>query len=141
MDTWNLTTERVVALVIVVLNVVAALVYSHVSKNLGIVAGSAFALSLPGLAIIWFREALSVTGFDRGVLHESPPLFLDVIGWAFLIALPIIFLGGFMPSWTARAELTRRMRAFVRRNRKAYIALPRGRTTSAASGLAQSGDL
>ena len=97
MDAAALTKERVVALVVVVLNVAAALAYSHVSQNLGIVAGSAFLLSLPGLAIIWFREALSVTGFDRGVLHESPPLFLDVIGWLFLIALPIIFLAGLLP--------------------------------------------
>jgi len=97
MDAAALTKERVVALVVVVLNVAAALAYSHVSQNLGIVAGSAFLLSLPGLAIIWFRDALSVTGFDRGVMRESPPLFLDVIGWLFLIALPIIFLAGLLP--------------------------------------------
>ena len=86
-----------VALVVVVLNVAAAVFYSQVSRSLGIVAGSALLLSIPGLAIIWFREALSVTGFDRGVLRESPPLFLDVIGWLFLIALPIIFLAGLLP--------------------------------------------
>jgi hypothetical protein len=97
MDTGVLTKERVVALIVVVLNVVAALFYSPVSKNLGIIALSAFVLSLPGLAIIWYREALSVTGFDRGVLRESPPLFIDVIGWLFLVALPIIFLAGLMP--------------------------------------------
>jgi hypothetical protein len=97
MEPLSLTTERVVALVVVVVNVIAAIFYSKVSQKLGIVAGSAFLLSLPGLAIIWFRDALSVTAFDRGVMHESPPLFIDVIGWLFLVALPIIFLGGFMP--------------------------------------------
>jgi hypothetical protein len=97
MDTAMLTKERLVALIVVVLNVVAALFYSRVSMNWRIVAGSALVLSIPGLAIIWFREALSVTGFDRGVLRESPPLFLDVIGWLFLIVLPIIFLAGILP--------------------------------------------
>jgi hypothetical protein len=97
MDPLSLTKERVLALVVVVINVAAALVYSRVSKNLGIIAGSAFLLSLPGLAIIWFRDALSVTGFDRGVLRESPPLILGAIGWLFLIALPIIFLAGLLP--------------------------------------------
>jgi hypothetical protein len=89
-----LTKERLVALIVVVLNVVAAVVYSRVSPSRGFIAGSALVLSIPGLAIIWFREALSVTGFDRGVLRESPPVFLDVIGWLFLIALPIIFWPG-----------------------------------------------
>jgi hypothetical protein len=97
MEPLSLTKERVVALVVVVVNIVAAVLYSKVSQKLGIVAGSAFLLSLPGLAIIWFREALSVTAFDRGVAHESPPLFLDVIGWLFLVALPVLFLGGFLP--------------------------------------------
>jgi hypothetical protein len=86
MTPLSLTKERVVALLC-----------SKVSQKLGIVAGSAFLLSLPGLAIIWFREGLSATAFDRGVMRESPPLFVDVIGWLFLIALPIIFLGGFLP--------------------------------------------
>lgn len=97
MEPLSLTKERVIALIVVAVNVSAALIYSHVSRNLGIIAGSAFLLSLPGLAIIWFREALSVTGFDRGVLHDSPPLFLDVIGWLFLVALPVIFLAGLLP--------------------------------------------
>jgi hypothetical protein len=97
MEPLSLTKERLVALVVVVVNIVAAVLYSKVSQKLGIVAGSAFLLSLPGLAIIWFREALSVTAFDRGVGRESPPLFLDVIGWLFLVALPVLFLGGFLP--------------------------------------------
>jgi hypothetical protein len=97
MDAAALTKERVIALVVVALNVAAAILYSRVSQNLGVVAGSALVLSLPGLAIIWFREALSVTGFDRGVLRESPPLFIDIIGWLFLVALPIIFLAGLLP--------------------------------------------
>lgn len=97
MEPLSLTKERLVALVVVVVNVLAANLYSKVSQKLGIIAGSAFLLSMPGLAIIWFRDALSVTAFDRGVKHDSPPLFLSVIGWLFLIALPFIFLGGVLP--------------------------------------------
>jgi hypothetical protein len=97
MNVTALTKERLVALVIVVLNVVAAVLFATVSPNRGIVAASAFGLSLPGLAMIWFREALSVTGFDRGVLHDSPPLFIDVIGWLFLVLLPVIFLYRLLP--------------------------------------------
>ena len=97
MNVLALTTERIVALVVVVLNVVAAVCFSTVSTKIGIVAASALGLSLPGLAMIWFREALSVTGFDRGVLRESPPLFIDLIGWLFLIVLPVIFLYKLLP--------------------------------------------
>ncbi len=93
----SLTKERVAALAIVVLNVVLALSFSTVSKNLGTVAGAAFCLSLPGLVIIWYREALSVTGRDRGVFRQSPPKFLDVFGWVFLVGLPLIFLYGLLP--------------------------------------------
>lgn len=97
MDPLSLTKERIAALVVFIANIVAALIYSKVSKNLGIIAGSACLASLPGLAIIWFRDSLSVTAFDRGVMRESPPVFLGAIGWLFLIGLPIIFLGGFLP--------------------------------------------
>ncbi len=97
MEPLSLTKERVVALVVVVANVVAALVYSKVSQKPGMIAGSAFLLSLPGLEIIWFKDALSVTAFDRGVKQDSPPVFLGGLGWLFLIAAPIIFLGGFLP--------------------------------------------
>jgi len=97
MDLGILTKERLVALVVVLLNTAAAVVYSPVSQNRAIVAGSALLLSIPGLALIWFREALSVTGFDRGVLHDSPPIFIDVIGWLFLLVLPVIFLAGLLP--------------------------------------------
>ncbi len=97
MDVLALSAERVVALVIVVLNVLAAVIFSTVSPNIGIVAIAAFGLCLPGLAMIWFREALSVTGFDRGVLRESPPFFIDLIGWLFLIVLPLIFLYKLLP--------------------------------------------
>jgi hypothetical protein len=97
MDVMALTKERIVALVIVVLNIVAALLFATVSPNLGLIAAAAFGLSLPGLTMIWFREALSVTGFDRGVLHDSPPIFIDVIGWLFLVLLPVIFLYRLLP--------------------------------------------
>jgi hypothetical protein len=97
MDVASLTKERIVALVVVVVKIVAALILSPVSRNLGIVAGSAFLLSLPGLMMIWFREGLSVTAFDRGVAHESPPLLIDVAGWLFLLGLPVLFLYGLLP--------------------------------------------
>ncbi len=97
MDVLALTTERVIALVVVVINVVAAALFSSVSSKMGLVMASALGLSLPGLAMIWFRDALSVTGFDRGVLRDSPPLFIDLIGWLFLILLPVIFLYKLLP--------------------------------------------
>ncbi len=97
MDLGNLTKERLVALIVVLLNTAAAVVYSPISKNWVFVAGCGLLLSIPGLALIWFREALSVTGFDRGVLRDSPPIFIDVIGWLFLVVLPVIFLAGLMP--------------------------------------------
>jgi hypothetical protein len=97
MEPSSLTKERFAALVVFIANIVAALIYSKVSRNLGIIAGSACIASLPGLTIIWFRDSLSATAFDRGVMRESPPVLLGAIGWLFLIGLPIIFLGGFLP--------------------------------------------
>ena len=97
MNVFALTIERIIALVVVVLNIVAAALFSTVSPKLGIVVASAVGLSLPGLAMIWFREALSVVGPDRGVMRDSPPLFIDLIGWLFLILLPVIFLYKLLP--------------------------------------------
>jgi hypothetical protein len=97
MDVLSLTKERIVALTIVVLQVVAALIFATVSRDATHAAGVALLLCLPGLAMIWFREALSVTGFDRGVLRDSPPTMIDVIGWLFLLGLPVIFLYGLLP--------------------------------------------
>jgi hypothetical protein len=97
MDVANLTKERIIALAIVVVQIGVAVIFSTVSRNWGIVAGSALLLSLPGLLMIWFREGLSVIGFDRGVLRDSPPLFIDALGWLFLIGLPVMFLYGLLP--------------------------------------------
>ena len=97
MELWRLSVERLVALAVVAVNVVLAMMFAVVSQNRGTVAGLTVLLSLPGLAMIWFREGLSVTGFDRGVLRQSPPLMIDVIGWVFLVGLPAIYLYGFLP--------------------------------------------
>jgi hypothetical protein len=97
MDVLALSKERVAALVIVAANVAAAFFFASVSPNVALRSAAALGLCLPGLAMIWFREALSVTGFDRGVLRDSPPVFIDVIGWLFLILLPVIFLYKLLP--------------------------------------------
>ena len=70
---WNcssLTKERVVALVIAAAQVIAAVAFAKVSSNRGILAASALGLTLPGLLLIWFREGLSATAFDRGVMRR-----------------------------------------------------------------------
>jgi len=97
MDVANLTKERIIAVAIAVVQIGVALIFTTLSRNRGIVAGSALLLSLPGLLMIWFREGLSVIGFDRGVLRDSPPLLIDAVGWLFLIGLPVIFLYGLLP--------------------------------------------
>lgn len=97
MEIWRLSAERLIALVVVAINIVLAMLFAVVSKNLAALVAFTLLLSLPGLAMIWFREGLSVTGFDRGVLRQSPPLMVDVIGWLFLIGLPVIYLYGFLP--------------------------------------------
>jgi hypothetical protein len=97
MEAATLTKERIIAIAIVVVQVALAVSFSTVSRHWGFLIAAALALSLPGLMMIWFREGLSVTGFDRGVLRDSPPLLIDVLGWLFLIAFPIIFLYGLLP--------------------------------------------
>ncbi len=97
MEVAKLTKERIIALAIAVAQIGVAVILSCVSRNRGIVAGSAVLLTLPGLLMIWFREGLSVIGFDRGVLKDSPPLLIDAVGWLFLIGLPVLFLYGLLP--------------------------------------------
>ncbi|MCA9023789.1 MAG: hypothetical protein KDA86_01120 [Planctomycetaceae bacterium] len=97
MNHTQLTIERIVALGIVLVQVLCASTFSTVSPSLGILAGAAFLLSLPGLLLIWYRGALSSVGFKRGVFHKSPPMFVDVFGWLFLIGLPVIFLYNLLP--------------------------------------------
>jgi hypothetical protein len=97
MELLSLTTERVVALVVAAAQVIAAVAFAKVSPNRGILAASALGLTLPGLLLIWFREGLSATAFDRGVMRESPPFLVDLFGWLFLIGLPVIFLYLLLP--------------------------------------------
>jgi len=97
MDIASLTKERLVALVVIVAQVALAVAFSHFSATRGTIAGLTVLLSVPGLIMIWFREPLSVIGFDRGVLRDSPPLLIDFFGWLFLIGLPILFLYGLVP--------------------------------------------
>ena len=97
MDIAALTKERLVALLVVVAQTVAAGIYHKSDAGQVVAAGLGFLLSLPGLVLIWFRESLSVTGFDRGVLRESPPLMIDMLGWLFLLGMPVIFLYGLFP--------------------------------------------
>lgn len=93
--TW--TKERVVAVIVVALQTIAATLFHKTETGPLAAAGWGVLCTVPGLVIIWFRESLSVTGFDRGVLRESPPLMIDVLGWLFLIGLPVIFMYGLLP--------------------------------------------
>ena len=49
-------------------------------------------MSLPGMLVIWNKEALSVTGLTRGLRRDSPPSLLDLIGWFFLLVMPILYV-------------------------------------------------
>jgi hypothetical protein len=62
----------------------------------------ALAVSLLGLALIWFAEPLSETGcFSRGVPLSSPPQLIGVLGWLFLAGYPLLLfiLMRTAPAW------------------------------------------
>jgi hypothetical protein len=88
------TKDRVLALVVTIANGVLGAWFGHFSGTLGREAGIAVLLSLPGLAIIWFRESLQdkELAFPRGVRNESPPVLLALLGWLFLLAVTVFSL-------------------------------------------------
>lgn len=53
----------------------------------------AVCLSLPGLALIWFRDELGATpAFSRGAQRTSPPGLVGAFGWLYLVGLPALII-------------------------------------------------
>jgi hypothetical protein len=80
-----------------ILSLAIALVYvvlSLVNQSAGAASYCCMVLLLP-LALIWFPDKLgSMTDyFMKGsyVTAESPPLLLSIVGWFFLVGLPVLF--------------------------------------------------
>jgi len=60
-----------------------------------------FVLLFP-LMLIWFPEEIgSFTGYAWGLMGnvdtETPPIFVSIMGWLFLLGLPVLFLLFFSP--------------------------------------------
>jgi len=79
------------------LSLVIAMVYAVlliVNQSAETACKGCAVLLLP-LALIWFPEELgSMTGyFWKGsyVNAESPPILLSILGWFFLVGLPVLF--------------------------------------------------
>lgn len=89
-----LSIDRWLALVVTIVNGVlggwlGSFSQSHIKE-----AGLAVLLSLPGLAVIWFRESLqdSELAFPRGIRRDSPPVLLALIGWILLLVIPMLYV-------------------------------------------------
>ena len=89
-----ITLDRLLALIVAIGNGILGGWLGHFSESLVQGAGLALLLSLPGLAIIWFRESLQdrELAFPRGVRGESPPVLLALVGWVFLLAIPVFYI-------------------------------------------------
>ena len=88
------TLDRWLALAVTLINGVLGGVLGHFSESRWREAGLAVLLSLPGLAVIWFRDSLqdSELAFPRGVRNASPPGLLAFLGWLWLLAIPILYV-------------------------------------------------
>ncbi|QDT88767.1 hypothetical protein [Gimesia algae] len=87
-----LTKEKLLAVVVMIVNGILGAVVGDFSDNRLFEAAFATLFSIPGLVIIWKREVLSKTGLTRGILRDSPPVLLDIIGWFFLLVIPILYV-------------------------------------------------
>ncbi len=91
---WTIV-GRVLSLVIAIGYVAAAIVSEVIDKHRVSPAILGFiAFLLVPLAMIWFPEEIgSFTGYaGRGgyVDTESPPILISVLGWFFLVGMPIL---------------------------------------------------
>tara|TARA_R110002111_G_scaffold2705_4_gene17927 strand:- start:11499 stop:11780 length:282 start_codon:yes stop_codon:yes gene_type:complete len=84
--------EKLIALIVVIANGILGAVVGNFSDSRLTEAGFAVLMSLPGLVIIWNKEALSVIGLIRGLRRDSPPSLLDLVGWFFLLVMPLLYV-------------------------------------------------
>ncbi len=90
----SFTLDRMLALLVMLVNGVLGAVLGHFSESRWREAGLAVLLSLPGLFVIWLRESLqdSELAFPRGVRNASPPGLLAFLGWLWLLGIPILYI-------------------------------------------------
>ena len=84
----TMTLSRLLSLAVVALSlgVIAVLSSSGEARGLPLaMMAAAF-----GLTLVWFPAELAETGFQRGVLHSSPPSLVAAFGWLFLIGYPLL---------------------------------------------------
>ena len=88
----RLSKERIITLLVVIANGILGATIGNFSDSRLWEATFAVLMSLPGMVVIWNKEALSVTGLTRGLRRDSPPSLLDLIGWFFLLVMPILYV-------------------------------------------------
>jgi hypothetical protein len=85
----EITIGKIISVLIALGYVIAIIVHS----GLSVVLIKAAILLLP-LALIWFPEEIgSFTGYvGRGgyVNNETPPIMITIMGWFFLVGMPVI---------------------------------------------------
>jgi len=88
----RLSKEKVITLLVVIANGILGAIIGNFSDSRLWEATFAVLMSLPGMVIIWNKESLSVTGLTRGLRRDSPPSLLDLIGWFFLLVMPLLYV-------------------------------------------------
>jgi hypothetical protein len=87
-----ITLDRILsALVFLTVGVLGATLFNPFESH---AAGAVLAalLALPGALLIWFSEDIGeFAGFSRGVFRASPPALVMVLGWLFLLGLPLLY--------------------------------------------------
>lgn len=89
----SVTYDRVAAFCFVLVVGFAVLLMPTFGDARWTMALVAITLSLPGLALICFREELGETpAFSRGAQKTSPPGLIGVFGWLYLVGLPALII-------------------------------------------------
>lgn len=86
--------DRLLALLVFLGNGILGAWLGWSSENALQESGFAILLSLPGLLVIWFRGSLQdrELSFPRGVRAASPPGLLALVGWIYLLGIPLFYL-------------------------------------------------
>lgn len=88
----RLSKERTVSIVVVIANGVLGVTIGDFFSNPLWDAVFAVVVSLPGLIVIWNKRALASIDLTRGLHRDTPPSLLDLIGWFFLLVMPVLYV-------------------------------------------------
>jgi len=86
----QVTDWKIIALLIALTNTVIIATFYPAEIIYGILKGCL--LSLATLPLIWFPDEIGGFTGARNIYTESPPIFVSIMGWFFLISMFLILM-------------------------------------------------